>query len=57
MDLKELNDLADKLQELELTYIQEDELCDTLYDVDGAMSTLQHCYRRLLKLNSEVDYE
>ena len=54
MNLKELNDLADKLQELELTCTQEDELCDTLYDMEGAMSTLQHCYHRLLKLNSEV---
>ena len=54
MDLKELNSLVDKLQELELTLQQEDELCDVCYDIDTAMTTLQSCYRRLLKLNGEV---
>lgn len=51
---KDLNTLADKLQELELPSEKEDELCDILYDADQAMSVLQNCYRRLLKLNGEV---
>ena len=51
---KDLNDLADKLQELELPSEQEDKLSDILYDMNEGISLLQYCYRRMLQLNEEV---
>ena len=52
---KDLYDLIDKLESLELDENQEDELCDISYDINNANDILKSCYRRLLKLNTEMN--
>ena len=54
---KDLYDLIDKLESLELDENHEDELCHISYDVNNANDVLKSCYRRLLTLNAEINYD